>query len=375
MKTFCIWIVLAYFIASGSTASATPESRAAVLFLLIEPGARHIAMGEAGTAIANDGATAYFNPAGIVNPGVSGNLTYSKWLPGLADDLSFLHGALSVSPEKLFGKKDTGMGVGLSFSLLNLGEQTRTDERGNAQGTFRSYDIMLGATGAIPIGESKSVGATIKYIRSNLADQGAGIERGKGVGNSFAVDVGFLWQGIGSELFVPFQDGLSFFEEHQRKLLTNRPPPGFSVGMKLSNIGPKIAYIDASQADPLPMNLVLGFGGIFDTDLVGVQCALDIYKPLISDGSSLSSLYRAWSDDPLSDEFKEIDIHVGLEVTALALVAVRAGYSSDRDGELNTLTWGLGLGPETARLNIAYVSGEDTPMQDNWRLSLDIAAF
>jgi len=49
------------------------------------------------------------------------------------------------------------------------------------------------------------------------------------------------------------------------------------------------------------------------------------------------------------------------------------GYSYDSDGELKTGTFGLGLGPETARFNIAYISGEDTPQQDNVRFSLDIA--
>ena len=31
-----------------------------------------------------------------------------------------------------------------------------------------------------------------------------------------------------------------------------------SFGLNLSNLGPKITYIDAAQADPLPTNLRLG---------------------------------------------------------------------------------------------------------------------
>ena len=43
------------------------------------------------------------------------------------------------------------------------------------------------------------------------------------------------------------------------------------------------------------------------------------------------------------------------------------------DGDLKTMSFGIGLGPETARLNIGYITGEDTPMQDNVRFALDVA--
>ena len=71
-------------------AQATPESRAAVLFLLIEPGARAIAMGESYVAIADDATASYFNPAALSGQTRKKlNFTHSKWLPGLADDLSY----------------------------------------------------------------------------------------------------------------------------------------------------------------------------------------------------------------------------------------------------------------------------------------------
>ncbi|MFH1569980.1 MAG: hypothetical protein ABIL09_18450, partial [Gemmatimonadota bacterium] len=66
MKTKTILPLLlasACIVASVERAAATPESRAAVLFLLIEPGARAIAMGESYVAIADDATASYFNPA------------------------------------------------------------------------------------------------------------------------------------------------------------------------------------------------------------------------------------------------------------------------------------------------------------------------
>src|SRR5512146_1908533 len=34
----------------------------------------------------------------------------------------------------------------------------------------------------------------------------------------------------------------------------------FSMGLNISNLGPKVVYIDAAQADPLPTQARLGFG-------------------------------------------------------------------------------------------------------------------
>lgn len=325
---------------------ATPESRAAVLFLLIEPGARAIGMGESYVAIADDATASYFNPAALAGQTRKKvNFTHSKWLPGLADDLSYEFLAYSTPVE--------GWGnIGVNVALLNLGEQIRTDERGNTQGTFRSYDMALSVAYGAEIGDNMSAGIGLKFIRSNLADQGAGIERGKGVGNSFAADLGLLWKAT----------------------------PSVSVGAALRNLGPKIAYIDASQADPLPQHIVLGVAyELMDTQYHDVLMSFDLYKPLIADGSFISNMVKAWADEGMGDEFKEMDLHFGGEykygLSARqdeAFFALRAGYSWDSDGELKTPTFGVGLKYNRFQVDVAYITGEDTPMQDNTRFSLNL---
>ena len=325
---------------------ATPESRAAVLFLLIEPGARAIGMGETYVALADDATASYFNPAALAGQSRKKvNFTHSKWLPGLADDLSYEFLAYSTPVE--------GWGnIGVNVALLNLGEQIRTDERGNAQGTFRSYDMALSAAYGADIGDNMSAGIGLKFIRSNLADQGAGIERGKGVGNSFAADIGLLW----------------------------KMTPEISFGAALRNLGPKIAYIDASQADPLPQHIVLGTAyELMDTQYHDVLLSFDLYKPLIADGSFLGNLVKAWADEGMGDELREMDLHVGGEykygLSARqdeAFFALRAGYSWDSDGELKTPTFGVGLKYNRFQVDVAYITGEDTPMQDNTRFSLNL---
>lgn len=342
-----ITLLLAASLGLAGQVAATPESRAAVLFLLIEPGARASGMGESYVAIADDATASYFNPAALYGQTRHQvGLTHMKWLPGLADDMSYNFLAYS-QPVEGWGN------IGLNISLLNLGEQTRTDERGNVQGSFSSYDMAVSAAYGAQISNNMSAGIGLKFIRSNLATTGAGIERGKGVGNSFAADLGLLWH------------------------LT----PTLNFGASLRNLGPKIAYIDASQADPLPQHLVVGMAyKLLDSEYNDVMLSLDLYKPLIADGSFVGNLVKAWGDEGLGEEIKQMDLHVGGEykygLSAKqdeTFIALRGGYSLDHDGDLNLMTAGLGLKFNIFQVDAAYIfGGNDNPLQDNTRFSLNL---
>ena len=84
-----------------------------------------------------------------------------------------------------------GGGIGFNVALMNLGEQTRTGERGEVLGTFRSHEVAVSAAYGAQIGNKTTAGISLKFIRSSLAPVGAGRERGEGIGNSFAADLGF----------------------------------------------------------------------------------------------------------------------------------------------------------------------------------------
>ena len=347
MKKIITLSLVALCLVTARQAGATPESRAAVLFLLIEPGARSSGMGESYVAIADDATASYFNPAALYGQTTHQvDLTHMKWLPGLADDMSYNFLAYS--------QPVPGLGnIGLNLSLLNLGEQTRTDERGNIQGSFSSYDMAASAAYGAQISNNMSAGIGLKFIRSNLATTGAGIERGKGVGNSFAADLGLMWH------------------------LT----PALNFGAALRNLGPKIAYIDASQADPLPEHIVVGMAyKLLDTEYNDVLLSLDVYKPLIANGSFLSNMFKAWADESMSEEIKQMDLHVGGEYKYglsaqqdQAFIALRGGYSLDYDGDLKLWTAGIGLKYNLFQVDAAYIfGGNNNPLQDNSRFSLNL---
>jgi hypothetical protein len=107
---------------------------------------------------------------------------------------------------------------------------------------------------------------------------------------------------------------------------------------------------------------------------------MDLYKPLIADGSFASNLLKAWTDESMELEIKEMDLHIGgeyryglSEVKDLSFLALRAGYSMDRDGELETPTFGVGLKYNVFQVDVAYITGENTPLQDNTRFSINMS--
>jgi len=138
-------------------------------------------------AMVNDATATYFNPAALTRL-QRGSLHYHrrKWLPFLANDLTFSNLSLP------YALPNRGT-IGFSWTKLDLGEQVRTDERGTNLGSFSSFDEAYGLSygtelpGMIPAG-NLSVGLTLKWIRSNLADQGAGREKGNGVVTATAAD-------------------------------------------------------------------------------------------------------------------------------------------------------------------------------------------
>lgn len=318
-------------------------SEAAVLFLLITPTARSGGMGEAFVAIADDVSATYWNPAGLAfQEGKQFTSMYSKWLPQFnLDDLYYLYGAYRQSFE--------GLGtIGMNVTYINLGEQIITDETGpDPLGTFNSNEWALTFSYATLLSEDFGVGLNVRYIRSNLSEVGAGAEKGDGQANAFSVDIGVLKKNL-------FIDRLNF-------------------GVNLSNLGDKITFVDASQADPLPTNMRVGFAyRAIDQEFNQLTFAVDMNKLLVNkhkDGTSdsvLEAVFSAWGNNDYIYNF-------GAEYWYAKLIALRAGYNWDDAGEANYLTLGAGLRYSIYQFDFGYISaGQDHPLSDTMRFSLTI---
>jgi len=337
------WILVgALSVLLGTSHShATNESQAAALFLLIEPGAWVGAMGGSFVTLSQDVLCTYYNPAGLAGQRDK-QLTFmhTDWLPALVSDMYY----------EYFGYSQylKGWGnVGVAFTFLDMGKQIYTTEYGTEQGTFHSYDAALSFSYGTYMSRRLALGVTLKFVYSHLAETGAGHERGKGIGSSVAMDLGLLYY---------------------------TSVPGLRVGAALKNVGPKISYIDVDQADPLPTYFAVGASWkVLDTEYNDVVIVLDLYKPLVRrKGSRLQALLSAWTDEGLKEELEQVDLHLGVEYTYSSFLALRAGYSYDKDGELKTPTFGFGLRYNWIQMDYAYLPARNTALEDNQRFSVTL---
>ncbi len=360
MKKSVVVVFLTVLILMGSYRPAKAVSESAVLSLMISPGARAAGMGEAFVALADDATATFWNPAGLANQyGKELHLMHVNWLPEFGNDLFYDFASYIHHVE--------GLGTfGLNITYLNLGEQIHTDETGTELGKFSSNEYSMALTYGTKLSENWSVGLGMRYIRSNLAGGvQVGAEQGEGVANAFSFDIATLYR-------------MSF-------------APKLTFGMNLSNMGPKITYIDAAQADPLPTNLKVGFAyRIVESEFNKLTMVVDMNKMMVNrkaDGTT-DPFYTAiftspWSiTDETKDENGEVTssktmfngiISGGVEYWYSDLFALRAGYYWDEPGKVKYTSFGGGIQYHLYRFDFGYVAAPaNHPLANTMRFSLTI---
>lgn len=354
-------ILLLAIIMAFSAADLFAQGESAVPFLLIAPGARPGGMGEAGVALANDATAIYWNPAGLAfqhenpetDPRGEASLMHVKWLPQFNfSDLWYDYLAARYYVD------DIGM-IGASVTFLNLGENHATDENGNDLGTFDSKEYAISLAYGTKLKDNLGIGVNLKFIKSDLTDKNiqVGAENRDGRSSSFAVDLGLKW--------IPAYE-----------FLNNR----LSVGLNLSNFGPKMTYIDEDQADPLPTNLRLGFAyNLVDDEFNKITIVYDMNKLLVvrneteSDNVFKAVFYSAWTEGSFSDRIRKIQHSIGAEYWYGDLIALRAGYfyEDSKFGGRKFITFGAGLKYYIFGIDFGYISAsEEHPLSDTMRFSI-----
>ena len=242
-------IVTALLLLSSLPLNAQGE--AGSIFLLISPGARAGGMGEAQVAVANDAYASYWNPAGLAfQEGSELAIMHVNWLPNLADDMYYEF----LGFRKQFPTLGT---LGGHLIYLNLGEQVRMDEYAQYQGKFTSYMMAAAVSYSSKLSSSSSFGLNAKISYQHLVELGTGSEKGKGTSTDFGFDIGYMKKGW----------------------LT----PNLDLGITMTNIGPKVSFIDPDQADPQPTNLTFGFAyELFRNDNNNFKMVYDVDKLLVA---------------------------------------------------------------------------------------------
>ncbi|MFZ5981609.1 MAG: PorV/PorQ family protein [Candidatus Zixiibacteriota bacterium] len=250
-----------------------------------------------------------------------------KWLKELADDMYYEFLSFVTS------KGDLGT-FGGNITYITYGSFIQTTTSPDEQGQFDAFDLAITLAYGNSLTRRLKYGLSAKLIHSHLSPIGAGKEQGDGISWGFAVDFGLLYH----------------------------MTPRLNWGLAITNIGPKMQYIDAGQSDDLPRNLSFGFAyKLIQTDYYKMLVTGELNKILVS------------LDDGLSEEFREMVISGGGEFTYADLLAARAGYYYDKEGQLKYLTLGLGLTLKIFKFDFAYIpNNDDIALANTLRMSFSV---
>ncbi len=334
----------------------------AVPFLLISPTSKSSGMGESGTGLADDASAVFWNPGGLAfQEGREISLTHTNWLPQFhQSDLFYEY----LNFKWFFPEIGT---VSASITYLNLGEFIRTtSESPDEVDRWKSFEYAVTAGYSTRVLDDLGLGINLRLIHSALSPIGTEEEKGEGIATSVSGDIGLLYKP--QSLVIPLT-GLD---------LGNI----LSIGFNLSNLGPKLTYIDADQADPIPTTARLGFGvRIFESDYNNLTYTLDFSRLLVrrykeeedkKPDDFYKAIFSAWGDGGL----RKVVTSTGLEYWygKPKLIALRFGYLyEDPDyGNRKFLTFGAGIRYDVYGFDFSYIStfNETSPLSNTLRFSI-----
>ena len=355
-------LLLAAFGVLGNVAEVRAQGESAVPFLLIAPNSRASGVGEAGTGSVDDASATFWNPAALAfMKGSEISITHANWLPQFnLPDLFYDHLNFRQDID------DIGGTISASITYLSLGEFSVTNSSGpTVIDKFKSYEYAVTAGYATKAFDDLGLGVNVRFIHSALSPIGTESEQGNGIASTVSLDLALMYRPITLE--VPLLGDLG---------------KRFSAGVNLSNMGPKVTYVDADQADPLPTNLRLGLGyKVLDDEYNNMQLSLDFSRLLVhrnEDGTSdpfYKAFFTAWGD---SSGTGKIIVSGGVEYWygAPRLIALRLGYFYENPnyGNRKFLTFGAGIRYDIYGFDFSYISASDNhPLADTIRFSLLIA--
>ena len=344
----------------------------AVPILLIAPDARSGGMGDVGVASTPDAYSSHWNSAkyAFIEDDFGMGMSYVPWLRKL--------GAADMNLLNLTGFKriNDRSAVAASLTYFSLGSIEFTDIDGTSKGTYKPNEFGLDVSYSMKLSENLSIGATGRYVRSDLTQ---GVDVGTSTtkaGNAIAADLGMYYQSETNMFDMPGE---------------------LAAGLFISNLGSKISYSDDdNEKDFLPANIRFGGRYTMDIDQYNtLSFMLDFNKLLVptpplydEEGNIIAGMdnnigtmlgaIRSFYDSPngFSEELQELQISVGAEYWYDKVFAVRGGYFFEHEnkGGRQYLTLGGTVKYQTLVLDISYLIPTTTlqtsPLANTVRISL-----
>ena len=307
----------------------------AAKFLSTNIGSRAVGMGGAFTAVANDGSSMYWNPAGIGFNGLSRfYVNHSNWIADIAFDY------FSVSFP--IGKNRV---LGLNITSVTMGDMEVTRYGNEDTGeTFSASDHAFGITYALNLTDRFSIGLNGKFIQEKIANNHA---------NGIALDLGTLF----------------------------KTPYGFRLGTSISNFGPKMRMtgddlLVAVDIDETIYGNNESITGYLSTDEFDLPLVLRVG---ISNDLLIGKMTRVtWALDSNSPNDNKSHVNAGVEIGLMNdLLILRSGVNSlfldDRESEIS---YGLGIRSpilKNQKLYINYCFEILRHLGDTHQISLEIS--
>lgn len=211
-----LWALATAAPAAGQSAPPGSSGEGA-LFLLLPVGAQAVSLGRAMTTVqGSEGA--FWNPAGL------GALSRSQFVVFRGEQVAGEATAVSG----LFVRPTVGT-AGVSYLLLDVGDQDLTDAAGNVLGTVSVRNHLGVVSGATRLAERLTLGVSFKVVQFRLSCRGSSCPDRGTTATSYAFDVG----------------------------LQATPLDRLRLGAMIAHLGPSLQVRNAEQADPLPARVRL----------------------------------------------------------------------------------------------------------------------
>ena len=294
-------IILAALFCS-TTYAVDKTGTMAAKFLSTDIGSRAVGMGGAFTAIANDGSSMYWNPAGIGFNGLRRfYVNHSNWIADIAFDYFSI--SIPISSNRYLGINITSVTMG-EMEVTRYGNE-------NTGETFSASDHAFGLTYAMNLTDRFSIGFNGKLIQEKIANNYA---------NGIALDLGTLF----------------------------RTPYGFKLGTSISNFGPKMKMTGDDLLVPVDIDETIygnneSVTGYLSTDEFDLPLILRVG---ISDDIMIGKSNRiTWAVDSNSPNDNKSYINTGIELGLMNdLLVLRSGVNSlFLDNREREFSYGVGI--------------------------------
>jgi hypothetical protein len=298
--------------------------------------ARSDAIGHAGIGMVDSSSVCLLNPAGFAFLRDNQIIyTHTNWLPLLDQyfDLTFDRLSISNYIRSLRGT------VSISASYLSLGTFSvdAPSDYAFSIGPTSQFSFTVGYS--FLAADNIGIGTNIRFIKiwPTITIQSSSV---KSQGNTVSIDFATLWRIHSLQL--------PFIGELKDKL---------SIGIILTNLGPKITYRESSESSPL--RTLLGAGIDFKairSDSHEVSFLFDLNRILLQDYELSSSAgIEYWYGNP-------------------RIVAARVGYlSKEPESQKDYLTFGAGFRYGVSGLDFCYHKEADgNPISETLLMTLSL---